>query len=264
MISRDVLLLVFDFVHLSEWGNWRLLSKRHCNQVGNLYKFMQHYAKRELQKILINVVDTKDYKEFWTCFIESKSCISGSILLQCLLGKDIVKANNIDIFTFGLSNSFFTFCDKKTTNIIDNRRNHISNLYFTKNLRIGQYSTSTRSLLNVIGVSDDVKYHIREEFDFACCTSYFDGTTMTLNGIGDMFRQELNINPRRQKWIKIYHPSTIKKYYQRIEKYEDRGFVRKTRLKPGKYHEIYDKIYKSVELYCKDIDDILNTCKQKK
>ncbi len=261
LIPRDLLLYIFQFVHLPEWGNWRLLNKEQHQKVGNLYSFMQRFVQEELQKLI-----TCDYFKFIKALKESNGCITGSIFIQILLGKDLFQAQNLNCFiennNTNLTTALFEIYFNQKIKMISYASIHEFNTFlFETSLHRDIYVDSMVDFANMritelqpkknYTLLSITKHFIENYFDFSICTSYFDGEYVKLRAVGNMYRRELVILP----WFhNILEFLNMKEYPKRIARFKANGFHLKTPYKP----EQYNKIYKQVLL--EGDEDVIEKC----
>lgn len=90
--------------------------------------------------------------------------------------------------------------------------------------KIGKLVPEKMQLVEINNV--DVQKFIHTAFDFQCVMGYYNGNTLKLPNLADVWNRKLVISPIRQQYVGFMSPFAVRNYEEkRIQKYKDRGFT---------------------------------------
>jgi len=103
------------------------------------------------------------------------------------------------------------------------------------------------SLKSTSNVNDNdavhvIQHYIHENFDFRCCTNSFDGKSLQIGCISDIFNRKLVLMPQRQERILFFTQEMCTRYNERLSRYEAREFYLDQPYHFGRYQDVLPRV----------------------
>lgn len=207
-------LIPIDLYHLAS------TCKRYQN--GIKMKQIKSCTINEINRRLSEMfMDKHEFESFQNLMLETKSVISGSFIIQCVIG-ELWEGSDVDIYT-----PFDRFSDvnsNKYGKLLVNNTFYKKNESHMYNIRhIHKVVTYTNDVNNIQIISilkkQDINTmckYINKHIDFNICKNIFYPNYVSFNNINELFTRKSNINN---------FPSLHNNNFTRYTKYINRGFI---------------------------------------